>query len=49
MDLSNPLVRAVALTTLIPFTVAWGARSTSGAWKITTNANVSVVAFGSFT
>src|ERR1035437_9554893 len=32
-----------ALTTLIPFTIPVGAVSTSGAWKVTTGASVSVV------
>ncbi len=34
---------------LAPFTIALGAKSVSGAWKITTGANVSVIAFGNFT
>lgn len=38
-----------ALTTLIPFYVPIGARSTSGAWKVTTGANVSAIGFGNFT
>lgn len=37
-----------ALPSLIPFTVAIGARSVSGAWKITTGTNVSVIAVGDF-
>ncbi len=38
-----------ALITLTPFTVALGAKSTGGAWKVTTGASVSIVAFGQFT
>lgn len=37
-----------ALLTVIPFTINVGAFSRSGAWKITTGANVSVVAVGKF-
>ena len=37
-----------SLSSLAPFTVALGAKSTSGAWKVTTGASVSVVAFGQF-
>lgn len=38
-----------ALTTLIPFFVPLGMRSTTGAWKVTTGANVSAIAVGKFT
>lgn len=38
-----------ALTTLIPFFVPIGAKATSGAWSVTTGANVSVLATGIFT
>jgi hypothetical protein len=38
-----------ALTTLIPWFVPLGAKSTTGPWKVTTGANVSVIAVGSFT
>jgi hypothetical protein len=38
-----------SLTALVPFTVAIGAKSTSGAWRVTTGAGVSVVACGQFT
>ena len=38
-----------ALTTLIPFFVPLGIRSTSGAWKVTTGANVTVIGVGNFT
>lgn len=38
-----------ALTSLIPFVIPIGMRSVSGAWKITTGANVSCVAVGNFT
>ena len=37
-----------ALSTLIPFTIPIRAVSRSGAWKVTTGANVSVVASGNF-
>jgi hypothetical protein len=37
------------LVTLIPFYVPIGAISGSGAWKITTGANVSAIGFGKFT
>lgn len=38
-----------ALQTLIPFFVPLGIKSTSGAWKVTTGANVSAVGVGNFT
>lgn len=38
-----------ALTTLIPFFVPIGANSASGAWKVTTSTNVSVIGIGNFT
>jgi hypothetical protein len=38
-----------ALTTLIPFFVPIGAKSTSGAWKVTTGSNVSAIGIGNFT
>ena len=38
-----------SLSNLASFTVAFGAKSTSGAWKVTTGASVSAVAFGQFT
>jgi hypothetical protein len=37
------------LTNLQPFTVHLGLRSRSGAWQITTGANVHVIAVGRFT
>lgn len=37
------------LSDLRPFFVPMGAISVSGAWKVTTGANVSAVAFGAFT
>ena len=40
---------ASSLTELRPSVVELGARSTGGAWKVTTGANVSVIAIGSFT
>jgi hypothetical protein len=38
-----------ALSNLIPFIIPVGITSTSGAWKITTGANVTCVAVGNFT
>ena len=38
-----------ALTSLIPFMIPVGVFSTSGAWKITTGANVTCVGIGKFT
>lgn len=38
-----------ALSSLIPFYVPIGAKSTAGAWKVTTGANVTAIAFGTFT
>jgi hypothetical protein len=40
---------ASSLTELKPLWVPLGAKSVSGAWKITTGANVSVIAVGAFT
>jgi hypothetical protein len=40
---------ATSVADLKPFSVFIGARSVSGAWKITTGANVSAIAFGKFT
>lgn len=40
---------ASSVSTLIPFWVQIGAKSVSGAWKVTTGANVSVFATGDFT
>lgn len=40
---------ATSVTELKPIVVEVGARSVSGAWKITTGANVSVIAIGNFT
>lgn len=40
---------ASSVTNLVPFPVPINARSTSGAWKVTTGANVSVIATGNFT
>lgn len=40
---------ASSVSNLIPFTVYLGMKSTSGAWKITTGSNVSVIAVGDFT
>lgn len=38
-----------ALPTLAPIPVPFGVCSQSGPWKITTGANVTVIAFGAFT
>lgn len=40
---------ANSLTELKPIVVEWGAYSVSGAWKITTGANIAVIAIGDFT
>lgn len=40
---------ASSILTLHPFTIMIRARSVSGAWKVTTGANVSVLATGNFT
>jgi hypothetical protein len=40
---------AASVTSLIPFYVPLGMISVSGAWKVTTGTNVSVVAIGNFT
>jgi hypothetical protein len=38
-----------SVLTLHPFTIALGMKSVSGAWKVTTGANVSVIGVGNFT
>jgi hypothetical protein len=38
-----------SLSNLVPFTIPVGAKSISGAWKITTGANLSAVCVGKFT
>lgn len=40
---------ASSVGSLAPITVSIGAKSTSGAWKVTTGAAVSVIAAGNFT
>ena len=40
---------ASSVSNLVPFFIPIGANSVSGAWKITTGANVSCIAFGDFT
>ncbi len=40
---------ANSVTNLIPFLIPIGAKSVSGAWKVTTGANVSVIGLGNFT
>lgn len=46
--ISYPGGGTTALLTLTPFTIYVGAVSSSGAWKITTGANVSILAVGRF-
>jgi hypothetical protein len=45
---SIPLYVGGASQPLVPIVVQVGAKSVSGAWKVTTGANVSVVAVGQF-
>jgi hypothetical protein len=40
---------ASSVSNLVPFYVPLGLRSSSGAWKITTGANVSAIGIGRFT
>jgi hypothetical protein len=40
---------ASSVSNLVPFYIPLGINSVSGAWKITTGANVSVIAVGDFT
>lgn len=40
---------ASSVTSLIPFFIPFGMYSVSGAWKVTTGANVSVIGIGNFT
>jgi len=40
---------ASSVSNLVPFFIPLGMKSVSGAWKVTTGANVSVVAVGTFT
>lgn len=40
---------ASSVVSLVPFYVPIGAKTTGGAWKVTTGANVSVIATGIFT
>lgn len=40
---------ASSVSNLVPFSVPHGAKSGSGAWKVTTGANVSAIGFGDFT
>lgn len=40
---------ASSVSNLVPFWVSFPGRSTAGAWKVTTGASVSAVAFGDFT
>ncbi len=40
---------ASSVSNLVPFAIIVGAISVNGAWKITTGANVTCVAFGDFT
>lgn len=40
---------ASSVSNLVPFFIPLGMRSVSGAWKVTTGANVSVIGIGNFT
>lgn len=40
---------ATSVSSLVPFTIALGISSVSGAWKVTTGASVSVIGIGKFT
>lgn len=40
---------ASSVSNLLPFTIQLGMQSVSGAWKVTTGANVSVIGIGDFT
>lgn len=40
---------ASSVSNLVPFFIPLGLKSVSGAWKVTTGANVSVIASGNFT
>jgi hypothetical protein len=40
---------ASSVSNLVPFSVPLGIKSTGGAWKVTTGANVSAIAVGNFT
>jgi hypothetical protein len=40
---------ASSVSNLVPFFIPLGMKSVSGAWKVTTGANVSVIGIGSFT
>lgn len=40
---------ASSVSNLVPFYIPLGMKSVSGAWKLTTGANMSVVAIGNFT
>jgi hypothetical protein len=40
---------ASSLSNLVPFTIPVGAKSSSGAWKVTTGAGLSIVCVGKFT
>jgi hypothetical protein len=40
---------AASVSNLVPFTISLGIKSVSGAWKITTGANVSCIGIGNFT
>jgi hypothetical protein len=40
---------ATSVSNLTPFWIPLGMKSVSGAWKVTTGANVSVIAVGTFT
>lgn len=40
---------ALSVSNLVPFFIPLGIKSVSGAWKITTGTNVTVIAVGNFT
>jgi hypothetical protein len=40
---------ATSVSNLVPFVIPLGIKSVSGAWKITTGANVSCIGIGNFT
>lgn len=40
---------ASSVSSLVPFSIPLGFKSASGAWNVTTGANVSVIAVGDFT
>lgn len=47
--ISIPILAAGTLPTIAPFFIDIGAKSVSGAWKVTTGLSVSVIGIGNFT